>query len=329
METKQARNFIKDVIFEKDPIKGLNLELRESNSNLENIHNSHKDGVDELKNIHETLKQPNEVGQQTNATLEETNQTLREIADNLKATVNDKLDNVANETKNVTEYVTGYLKGLKGDQGEPGQSIKGDPGYTPQRGIDYFTQEDINEIIKEVLKKATPIKGVHFNDGIDGKDAELPDVEQLVKLAVKQIKELKGNDRIELTSIRNGEQIARALNYPKVKGVLKDMPDSLLEGDQRWGGGGDTVVAGTDITITTNATGQKVISAASGFDILIATGTVDGNNTIFTFTQVPTVVVSDGVWLTQLDNNGNAQWTNVGTTITMNIPPINSIFGIK
>ena len=39
---------------------------------------------------------------------------------------------------------TGYWKGEKGDTGEPGQDgTNGQDGYTPQKGIDYFTSEDI------------------------------------------------------------------------------------------------------------------------------------------------------------------------------------------
>lgn len=34
--------------------------------------------------------------------------------------------------------------------------------------------------------------------------------------------------------------------------------------DQRWHGGGDTVIAGSNVSITTNSTGQKVISATGG-----------------------------------------------------------------
>lgn len=32
--------------------------------------------------------------------------------------------------------------------------IKGDPGYTPIKGIDYFTEEDINEALAEYQTEA-------------------------------------------------------------------------------------------------------------------------------------------------------------------------------
>ena len=62
------------------------------------------------------------------------------------------------------------LKALRGD-------LKGDPGYTPVKGKDYFTAQEIQEIISFIQSNVkdgyTPIKGVDYNDGytpIKGKD---------------------------------------------------------------------------------------------------------------------------------------------------------------
>lgn len=40
-----------------------------------------------------------------------------------------------------------YPRGPKGDPGEPGEP--GEPGYTPIKGVDYFTSDDISEIIED------------------------------------------------------------------------------------------------------------------------------------------------------------------------------------
>lgn len=81
------------------------------------------------------------------------------------------------------------------------------------------------------------------------------------------------------------------------------------------------------------ATGALLVSMNSSFSqfTLPATGTVNGINTQFTFTQEPTYIVSDGAWYPITDNNGVAQWSwNAGTlTATMVIPPSSIIFGIK
>src|SRR5258705_4975579 len=60
----------------------------------------------------------------------------------------------------------------------------------------------------------------------------------------------------------------------------------------------------------------------SGFTKLPATGSVDGSNVAFTFTQKPEYIVSDGAWY--VENKG---WTWSGLTATMTIPPNDTIFG--
>lgn len=40
-------------------------------------------------------------------------------------------------------------KGDKGDKGDKGE--KGDTGYTPQRGVDYWTEADKSEIVRDVV----------------------------------------------------------------------------------------------------------------------------------------------------------------------------------
>ena len=43
-------------------------------------------------------------------------------------------------------------KGEKGDTGEKGEDGKdGSNGYTPQKGVDYFTEADVADIVSETL----------------------------------------------------------------------------------------------------------------------------------------------------------------------------------
>lgn len=76
------------------------------------------------------------------------------------------------------------------------------------------------------------------------------------------------------------------------------------------------------------ATGALLVSntGGGGFTLLPATGVVNGINAVFTFTQTPTYVVSDGVVYQALDNNGNVNWSGT-TTVTMTIPPSSAIWG--
>lgn len=71
---------------------------------------------------------------------------------------------------------------------------------------------------------------------------------------------------------------------------------------------------------------SAVIAGGGGYTLLAATGTVNGLNAAFTFSQTPTFVVSDGVWYQKLDNNGNTNWSGT-TTVTMTIPPTSAIWG--
>lgn len=57
------------------------------------------------------------------------------------------------------------LKGDKGDSGDIGKD-----GKTPQRGVDYFTPQDIEVFAKHILAEATPKPGVHYKTGTDGKN---------------------------------------------------------------------------------------------------------------------------------------------------------------
>ena len=81
-------------------------------------------------------------------------------------------------------------------------------------------------------------------------------------------------------------------------------------------GGGDTVSAGSGISIST-VNGVKTITATgSGVTYETPTGTVNGSNNIFTVTATPLFVIVDGV--TYFENNG---YTLAGLTITTSVPP--------
>ena len=55
------------------------------------------------------------------------------------------------------------LKGPKGDTGETGaQGPKGEDGNTPQKGTDYFTVEDKQELVDAVLAALPAAEGVDF-----------------------------------------------------------------------------------------------------------------------------------------------------------------------
>ena len=81
-----------------------------------------------------------------NKILAEVNAALLEV-DNIDINVS-KSNNTTTVTiskKDGTEKSVQILDGQEGKQGE-----KGEPGYTPQKGIDYWTNQDKQEILNEV-----------------------------------------------------------------------------------------------------------------------------------------------------------------------------------
>lgn len=166
------------------------------------------------------------------------------------------------------------------------KSIKGDNGYTPKKGVDYFTQKEIEAFKDEI----TPRKNEHYFDGKDGKNGK-PGKDGRDGIDGKDgINGLDGKDGRDGSdgkdgSPDSGEQIIEKIN--SVKDALKklkiDIPKNLVTKDildraisildQRTsflinkvsnlanvGVGGSAVyrndgtISGTTITLTRNAT---------------------------------------------------------------------------
>jgi len=214
----------------------------------------------------------------------ESNEYLQDIAD--------KLEKHTEPLEKVNEFLKA-VKGEKGDSPVRGvdyftdEEIKDfkneiqskirvpEDGYTPRKGIDYFLEEEI----EDWLERITPIKGLHYNDGKDadeekiisavlskipipkdGKDGISPkplEPKVVANEAIKILTSLKGKDRPSLYVFKEGEELMGTVRLHQ--NMMKNMPKSLLEGDQRWhgGGGGGTYTAGTGISIS----GSNVISA--------------------------------------------------------------------
>lgn len=183
-------------------------------------------------------------------------------------------------------------QGEKGDRGEDGlQGLQGERGEKGERGADGLPGKD----------------GRNGKDGKDGKDGlhAVFDKESIISELLKRLvdKKLLKKEHVfglseELSSVRSlaGKQY----------------------GKDTWArGGGDTVAAGTNITITESG-GKKVINSTGGssFSIETPTGDVDASNTIFTPTQEPLYVVADGV---QYFDGAGYTWNS--PNIEMDIPP--------
>lgn len=200
------------------------------------------------------------------------------------------------------DHKKGVFKGEKGDQGEKGESvlspedfmpyveyiihmvkrdlpvpkdgINGIDAVTPVRGIDYHTEADKKELVDHVVSRIPKPK-----DGI----SPVIDQEQLASSIIAQILNGKMLKKEHVAGLQQEIDAYRS-QFARDKGYVH--------------GGGDTVVAGSGVTIVPNANGTKTISASGGggggLGYLAATGAVDNSNTTFTFATTPTLVIVNG-----------------------------------
>lgn len=192
----------------------------------------------------------------------------------------------------------------KGDKGDPGESV------------------NYEEVVKGVLAKVPPPK--NGDPGLPGKDAvvDYPRViKSVLSLLPKPEKGEKGKDANEQTIAEKIVELfvlgKKKIHAKYIEG-LKEMIEKEIAPVRHLGamrGGGDTVAAGSGVTIT-NSNGVKTISATGGsLSVLAATGTVDDSNTTFTFPSAPTLIIVNGATY----RNGFG-CTISGTTGTLNSP---------
>lgn len=219
----------------------------------------------------------------------------------------------------------------KGEQGLQGPA--GPMGPKPVAGVDYPIPKDgINGVPGPIgpMGPVGPIgvgipgpAGKDGKNGINGKDAD-------INLAVDLLMERLKTEKLSYKYIKD---------IPPQPTLVRELPSiSLFNG--RGGGRGALIVRngsnpiGQDIRVLNITGGATVtrdgdgiatinISGGSGFTELPATGTINGVNTLFTFTQKPTYIVSDGAWYKE-----NVGWTWSGLTATMTIPPNDAIYGV-
>ena len=143
-----------------------------------------------------------------------TDEVKKSADKNSKIFVELNIEELQKKTNEEIEKTVASAKfnGEKGDRGESGKSIKGNDGKeakmgkagkTPKKGIDYFTQIEIDEF----LKIATPVKNRDYFDGINGKDGK--DGANAQNLEASDIRDmlesLVGAHRLKTKAIHNFE----------------------------------------------------------------------------------------------------------------------------
>lgn len=219
------------------------------------------------------------------------------------------------------------------------KELKGDDGYTPLKGKDYFTNSEIEQIIRLTSQLATPIKGKDYFDGNDyvltqsdkkeiAKSITVPIIDKIIEKTVEKTEVVK-------------EVMPKSIDISIVKGAVskkdleitaKKIEDGMarVDGrikliDQRWHGGGLSRVS-HDTTLSGSGTPADPLSViggtGSGFQKPI-TGAL--NQATFTWATAPNVIVVDNIPRQKIQSDGTVNWTGT-TTTTLSIWPTYDIY---
>jgi hypothetical protein len=210
------------------------------------------------------------------------------------------------EAKSFAREIQAQAERIKSlPKGEKGDSVQGPPGK----------DVDIEEVVARVLRALPELK--------DGKDA---DEEVIVSRVLGSIRTPKDGESPTIDHDQIADTVLEKLTKGKklkiehVDGLRNEVDSyrhqmAMKQAGQH--GGGDTVAAGTNISITRNANGTTTISSTGGSSTpLLATGVVNGVNAVFGVTARPTSVVSDGT--TYFEGSG---YSYAALSITFDVPP--------
>jgi len=157
--------------------------------------------------------------------------------------ISDKLDAISPAISKLAEIDAEPYKGEVGEQGPEGE--RGPKGYAPIKGKDYFTANEIAEIIDICSENSKPTKGIDYKDGkdgVDGRDGKdgkngSPDSPEEIAEKLNTLKEVLNADLIK--GLFTKEDIIKEIKEKKLLSVehISNMP-SAGQLDQRWHGGG-------------------------------------------------------------------------------------------
>lgn len=217
----------------------------------------------------------------------------------------------------------------------------GPKGPKPVAGIDFpFPKDGENYVLTEADKNEI------------AKKIDVPVVEKVIeKTETKIIKEVPGKisekDKREMINVLSSLiKVSEPQSIPTIEEIIIQLRKKKLKTDDifdlnekfevlrreirsasKMRGGGDTVSAGTNIAITVDSNGVKVISSTgSGSATAPTSGVVNGVNRTFVFATAPTILVVDNVnVMRKTPNVGEANWTGT-TTVILTVAPTTDIY---
>lgn len=260
----------------------------------------------------------------------ETNDHLEEISDKLEKPLKVEVVNDANDDipyNEVMAFFTRMIDGMKGDKGEDGwMPVVGKDYFTeeekkafkeectPKKGVDYVDGIDgkngkdgksvTTEEIERIKKEVTPVKGKDYFDGKDGKDGrdgKSYSLKEIVAATIKALKEAKEEEKLDISHLRNSSQILNAIGKARFSTNTKDLPKLNMD-DQRWHGGG-----------ASGSAGNEAVNE-------VPSGTIDGNNKDFTLANTPTAGTLK-LYVNGARQMPTSDYTLAGNTITFVLAP--------
>lgn len=210
-------------------------------------------------------------------------------------------------------------------------------GATPRKFVDYFTPGEVAAMKEEILAAATPRKGKHYLTNADVEEMARaviermpPDADEGVTMDdVRKFVEESLPRREEITA----EKIVGLINsLPAGAAIqidasrIRNLPRAARGKYHAAHGGGDTVLAGSNVTITTNADGTKTISATGGGAIKTSATAADGSARVFAVDSRPAKVYADNsVFFENLAPGDGGGYTYSAGFITLFFPPQNYV----
>lgn len=177
--------------------------------------------------------------------------------------------------------VFAHMQTLKGDKGDAGpQGPTGSDGKNGSNGSDGKDGKDGAMGPQGVRGPQGPAgsDGKNGTDGREGKAGKNGTAPTLEEVAAAVLKEITSGKKLTVDHI-DGLAVG-----------LAQLKDFLARGGYR--GGGDTVAAGTNVTITTDVNGHKTINASGGGSGNAVYGenlTPQGPGTVYTLAHTPLV----------------------------------------
>lgn len=172
-------------------------------------------------------------------------------------------------------------------------------------------------VLAQVERSLPNLKG---DPGVSPEPLKIGDVMELFKKGLKD-----GSIKLETKHINGFENRIAEVRNAAALGETK------IYGKNTWArGGGDTVVAGANVTFGKDADGNKIINASGGttLSIITVSGIIDDSNVTFTAATEPTLLNINGAFYKK--TGGSYTWSYAAGTITLNVAvgTGGSIFGI-